>query len=132
MIVEGLNWSNIELKMNLQQFSIVSLDLDPTVGHEQSGIRPCLVIQTNAGIGKMPTLLVIPFTSQVKKVYSFEVVVSPSETNGLRQDSKLLIGHTKAVDRSRVKKVLGVLDSVYYAQVFQSLDFIVDRNQQFN
>ena len=30
--------------MNLNRGSVILLDLDPTVGHEQRGVRPCIVV----------------------------------------------------------------------------------------
>ena len=30
--------------MKLDRGSVILLDLDPTVGHEQRGVRPCIVV----------------------------------------------------------------------------------------
>ncbi len=34
--------------MNCHQFEIYDVNLNPAKGSEQSGLRPCLILQTNA------------------------------------------------------------------------------------
>lgn len=36
--------------MRLERGTIVLLDLNPTVGHEERGVRPCIVVSDPAGI----------------------------------------------------------------------------------
>ena len=53
---------------------IVWLSLDPTLGHEQSGRRPALVLSPAEYNGKTGLAVVVPITSK-KKGYPFEVAV---------------------------------------------------------
>lgn len=115
----------------ISQFSIVLANLDSTVGHEQRGVRPCLIVQTNAGIERAMTLLVVPFTSNVERLSSFEVSIMPSEQNGLTVVSRVKFDQMRVVDRSRIIKQLGQLESSYYSKMEEGLDFIFDRNQRF-
>lgn len=40
-------------------------DFDPTVGSEQGGVRPLLIIQNDVGNKYSPTTVVVPITSKV-------------------------------------------------------------------
>lgn len=56
---------------------IVWVNFSPTKGHEQSGVRPALIVSRKIYNQKSHLALVCPITSQAKS-YSFEVsVVSP-------------------------------------------------------
>src|SRR5260221_9209086 len=51
-------------QMKLDRGAIVLLDLDPTVGHEQRGIRPCVVVSDPevAADQRFPLVGVVPVT----------------------------------------------------------------------
>ena len=53
---------------------IIWIDLNPTVGHEQSGKRPALVLTSSSYNAATGLLLACPLTTQVKG-YPFEVPV---------------------------------------------------------
>ena len=49
--------------MKIKRFDIVQADLSGTVGSEQGGIRPVLIIQNDIGNLHSPTTIVIPFST---------------------------------------------------------------------
>lgn len=51
---------------------VIWIDLNPTVGHEQAGKRPCLVLSPSAYNDKTSLLLACAMTLEVKG-YPFEV-----------------------------------------------------------
>lgn len=53
---------------------IVWMSLDPTLGHEQKGRRPSLIVSDNF-YNKIGMCVCLPITSKIKG-YSFEVVLS--------------------------------------------------------
>lgn len=62
---------------------IVWLAFDPQAGHEQSGLRPALVISPKAYNGKVGLALMCPITSKAKG-YPFEVSLpAGSEVSGV-------------------------------------------------
>lgn len=46
---------------------IVWADLNPTIGHEQSGLRPVLILSHDIFNEKSKTAIVVPLTSQPQK-----------------------------------------------------------------
>ena len=98
--------------MQVKKYDIVIVDLDPVKGSEQSGIRPCLVIQNNEANWRSSTTVVCSFTSVIKS-YPNMVITEPSVGNGLDCKSRLDILQIRTVDRSRIVKKIGELDHRY-------------------
>jgi mRNA interferase MazF len=88
--------------------SIYLVDFEPSVGSEIRKKRPALIISCNEANKNLRTVMVIPFSSKVEKVYPFEVFVS-KEDSGLGVDSKVKVTQMRSVDKSRLKKYIGTL-----------------------
>ena len=54
--------------MTIHRHEVYYADLSSTVGSEQFGIRPVVVIQNNIGNRESPTIIVAPLTTQRKKL----------------------------------------------------------------
>ena len=84
---------------------------DPTsIGHEQDGMRPCVVVSDPAILGKLrfPMLAVVPLTS-ARFHHAFNPVVQPHPGSGLRSVSTALPDHTRCIDPRRVVKLYGAI-----------------------
>lgn len=87
------------------------VDLDPTRGSEASKRRP-VVIVSNDGANATATRLgrgvvtVIPITSNIQRVYPFQVLL-PAATTGLEQDSKAQAEQVRSVAVERVGQQIG-------------------------
>ena len=65
-------------------------DFDPTVGSEQGGVRPLLIIQNDVGNKYSPTTVVVPITSKVGKK-SHQPTHVPVRCEGLSMNSMALL-----------------------------------------
>jgi len=75
--------------------------LDPIVGHEQGGIRPCLVVSNNhLNQGWSGLLLVIPLSSTIRPISS-HIVISPPE-GGTTETSDIMCEHVRSVSTDRL------------------------------
>ncbi len=61
---------------------LVWVDLKPTRGHEQSEVRPALVLSPKAYNKKTNLIIACPITSQAKG-YPFEVLVDEKKVKGV-------------------------------------------------
>lgn len=61
---------------------VVWIDFSPTRGHEQSGIRPALVLSPIAYNAKSGLMIACPITSKVKG-YPFEVRIQAKKIDGV-------------------------------------------------
>ena len=91
-------------------------DLNPTIGCEQGGIRPVLVLQNDIGNLYSPTTIVAAVTAkQTKKELPVHLAIS---THMLHTDSTLLLEQIRTIDKCRLKGYLGSISS----QQMQSID----------
>ncbi|MCH6198359.1 type II toxin-antitoxin system PemK/MazF family toxin [Aquiflexum sp. LQ15W] len=89
--------------MEMNQYSIILVNLDPTVGSEIQKTRPCVVISPNEMNRHLNTLIIAPMTSNTN-VYPTRVSVSHNGKKG-----SIVVDQIRTIDKSRVLKTLGIL-----------------------
>lgn len=72
----------------MKRGEIYFANLDPTVGSEVSKQRPVLIVSNDANNRASPTITVVPITSDVSRIFPFEVAVAP-DASGLPKPSKI-------------------------------------------
>jgi len=85
----------------MRRGEIYYASLDPAVGSEQAKRRPVLIVSNDANNRAGNTVTVLPVTSQVAVVRSFEVLL-PAAGTGLRQDSKALAQQIRTISKQRI------------------------------
>lgn len=92
-----------------QRGEIGRADLNPTRGHEQSGIRPVLIVSDDA-LNKSPAELVIalPLTSKSKNVRT-HVPVEPPE-GGLTMRSYIKCEEVRSIATERLQGRIGQVE----------------------
>jgi len=94
------------MKQQITRGDIYYADLGKTIGSEQSGVRPSLIVQNNAGNRHSPTTQIVPLTTQRKKS-SLPTHVRISSACGLDTASIALIEQLRTVDKSRLDAYVG-------------------------
>ena len=89
--------------------AIVVVELDPTLGHEQHGVRPCVVVSDPDVIGdqRFPLVCVVPVTGTPGEGLLYPSL-APGQS-GLAKKSFALIDHLRSVDKRRIRRVFGEL-----------------------
>ena len=112
--------------MIIEKGDVFFCNLDPTFGHEQSGKRPIVVVQTNAANDKLNTVMVAPLTSNLKARGYLLTVFVPAQSNGLAKDSVLLLFQVRTLDKRRLERKVTHLDDATMTQVDQALRLAFD------
>lgn len=87
---------------------IVQADLSGTIGSEQGGIRPVLIIQNDIGNLHSSTTIVMPFSTKFKNPnQSTHTLIKKSADTGLKTDSILLGEQMRVISSQRIKKKIG-------------------------
>jgi len=89
--------------MELNQYQIVLVNLDPTVGSEIRKIRPCVIISPNEMNKYLQTIIIAPMTSQSKN-YPTRVEVRHDNKQGW-----IVIDQIRTIDKQRIIKVVDKL-----------------------
>tara|TARA_R110000868_G_scaffold1248_1_gene9661 strand:+ start:296 stop:619 length:324 start_codon:yes stop_codon:yes gene_type:complete len=84
--------------MELKQYSIVLVNLDPTIGSEIKKIRPCVIVSPNEMNKYLNTIVLAPMTTNLKK-YPTRVSVNHNGKKGM-----LAIDQIRTVDKTRIIK----------------------------
>ncbi|MCD6083176.1 type II toxin-antitoxin system PemK/MazF family toxin [Candidatus Aerophobetes bacterium] len=87
---------------------IYLVNFDPTIGHEIKKKRPALIISNNIHNQYSPLVTVAPLSSNVSKVYPFEVYIPKGEAN-LTADSKIMIIQLRSIDKRRLLNKIGII-----------------------
>lgn len=93
--------------MRLGRGTVIMVELDPTIGHEQRGVRPCVVVSDPDVISdqRFPLVCVVPVTGTPGEGLLYPSL-APGES-GLAKKSFALIDHLRSVDKRRVKTIFG-------------------------
>lgn len=89
--------------MELIQYQIVLVNLDPTLGSEIRKTRPCVILSPNVMNKHLQTIVIAPMTSSTKN-YPTRVEVKYKKIEGW-----LVLDQIRTIDRQRIIKVLGSL-----------------------
>ncbi|MEO6206259.1 MAG: type II toxin-antitoxin system PemK/MazF family toxin [Mycobacteriales bacterium] len=97
----------------MRRGDICVIDLDPARGSEARKSRPAVIV-SNEGANTTATRLgrgvvtVVPVTSNVERVYPFQVLL-PASATGLATDSKAQAEQVRSVDVERVRRQVGTV-----------------------
>ena len=93
--------------MKLGRGTVVLLDLDPTIGHEQHGTKPCIVLSDPDVVAdqRFPIVCIAPITGTPGEGALYPALSSGS--SGLFKTSYVLIDHLRSVDKRRIRRVFG-------------------------
>jgi mRNA interferase MazF len=102
--------------------TVVLVELDPAVGHEQRGVRPCIAVSDPAvnADQRFPLIAVVPVTGTPGEGALYPEL-SPG-TSGLMKTSYALIDHVRSVDKRRIRRVFGRVTNDELALVDQGLE----------
>ena len=93
--------------MRLGRGTIVLVTLDPTLGHEQQGVRPCVVV-TDPEVTedqRFPMICLVPVTGTRGEGALYPPLRAGK--SGLRATSYALVDQVRAVDKRRITRVFG-------------------------
>lgn len=86
------------------------VDLERRSGSSQSGLRPAVIIQNDAGNKFSPTTIIAPMTSKVKANIPTHIHLDTHE-GGVIKESTILCEQITVIDKERLRKRIGKLSS---------------------
>jgi mRNA interferase MazF len=85
----------------MKRGEIYYADLSPSVGAEINKRRPVLIVSNNANNRAAVTVTVLPVTSNISRVYPFEVLLAAKQS-GLPKDSKAMAQQIRTLSKDRL------------------------------
>jgi mRNA interferase MazF len=82
--------------------------------------RPALIIQSDL-FDVHPSVCILPVTGELRDAPLFRIGVVPSNANGLRKTSQVMVDKIQTVARSRIGKTIGRLEQETIVAVNRAL-----------
>ena len=98
-------------------------DLSPARGHEQTGLRPVLILSHDIFNERSGTVIVTAITSQPQKA-GFPLTLE-LKTGDLPKHSWVKISQIRTLSTERIGKLIGQLSQEELAQVIEGLNEII-------
>jgi len=108
--------------VNLDRGTVVLVTLDPTVGHEQRGQRPCIAVSDPAvnADQRFPLIAVVPVTGTAGEGALYPRL-SPGKS-GLNKASYARIDHIRSIDKRRIRRMFGRVADDELTKIDQGLE----------
>ena len=91
--------------MEVTQYQVVLVNLDPTIGSEMKKTRPCVIISPDEMNKYLQTIIIAPITSSLKP-YPTRIEVLYNTTKGW-----VVLDQIRSIDKNRIIKILGNLNT---------------------
>ena len=101
--------------MELKQYSVILVNLDPTIGSEIKKTRPCVILSPNEINRFLNTIIVAPMTTNLKK-YPTRIAVEHNNKKGM-----VAIDQIRTIDKSRIIKKF---DRLSKSEIQKCMDII--------
>jgi len=107
--------------VRLDRGAVVLVELDPTLGREQRGVRPCIVVSDPDVIGdqRFPLVCVVPITGTPGEGILYPML-APGKS-GVVKNSFALVDHLRSIDKRRIRRVFGELRQDEIAAIDEGL-----------
>ena len=89
--------------MNVEQYQLVLVNLDPTIGSEIRKTRPCVIISPDEMNRNLQTIVIAPVTSS-QNAYPTRVKIDHYQVYG-----QIALDQIRTIDKRRIIKILGEL-----------------------
>jgi len=99
---------------------IYKVALDPTIGREIKKTRRCVIISNNQQNQYSPLIIVIPITSDMDKLYSWEVVI---HSEG--KERKIVTDQIRSVDKERIREYKGKVSYETLTKLEKALSLVL-------
>jgi mRNA interferase MazF len=105
--------------------TVVLVELDPTVGHEQRGVRPCIAVSDPAvnADQRFPLIAVVPVTGTAGEGALYPELGAGA--SGLAKTSYALVDHLRSVDKRRIRRVYGRVTEGELAAIDRGLELFL-------
>jgi mRNA interferase MazF len=103
------------MAMVVNRFDVYLANLDPTVGSEIKKVRPCVIISPDEMNRHIRTVIVAPMTTAGKE-YPTRIFCTFKKKKG-----QIVIDQIRTIDKSRLIKKLGTIDSSTQLEVVEVL-----------
>ena len=102
--------------MEVKQYEIYWVNLDPTIGREMKRTRPCIILSPDEMNDNIGTVIIAPLTSTLNQ-YPSRVSCKIAGKAGM-----IVLDQMKTIDKKRLQKKIGAVHKDVILQVKQVIN----------
>ena len=107
--------------MPVKRGEVYVADLSGSIGSEQTGTRPVVIVQNDIGNQHSPTVIVACITTKAKKIgMPTHIMVRMSE-GSLSRRSMIMAEQLRTIDRKRLRDRIGTVDDLTQKQIDRAI-----------
>ena len=107
--------------MPIKRGEVYVADLSGSIGSEQTGTRPVVIVQNDIGNQHSPTVIVACITTKAKKTgMPTHIMVRMSEGSLCRR-SMIMAEQLRTIDRKRLRDRIGTVDDLTQKQIDRAI-----------
>lgn len=99
------------MERKIYRGEIYYANLGKTVGSEQNGTRPVIVVQNNIGNNYSPTIIVVPLTKKIERRRNLPTHHLIKPFGKIKYNSIVLVEQIRVIDKSRLKNRIGFINN---------------------
>lgn len=110
----------------IRRNEIYLANLGRTVGSEESGVRPVLIIQNDLGNKHSPTTIIVPITKRVERKYSIPTHIKIKPFGKMKYKAIIMAEQLKVIDKSRLINRIEILPEQYIKEVDKAIKIAIN------
>lgn len=107
--------------MPIKRGEVYVADLSGSVGSEQTGIRPVVIVQNDIGNQHSPTVIVACITTKAKKTRMPTHIMIRMASGKLSHRSMVMAEQLRTIDRKRIRDLIGTVDDLTQKQIDKAI-----------
>lgn len=114
----------------IRRNEIYLANLGNTVGSEERGIRPVLIIQNDIGNKHSTTTIIIPITSRLEKQNSIPTHIRIKAFGKMKCEATIMAEQIKVIDKKRLLHRIDILPEKYVEIVNNAIKIATDLQER--
>lgn len=114
----------------IRRNEIYLANLGHTVGSEERGTRPVLIIQNDLGNKHSPTTIVLPITKRVEQRLSIPTHIKIKPFGKMKYEATIMAEQIKIIDKRRLINFIDILPKKYIKSVNNALKMAIDLQER--
>lgn len=114
----------------IRRNEIYLANLGKTVGSEEKGVRPVLIVQNDIGNKHSPTTIIIPFTKRVETRNIIPTHIKIKAFGKMKCKATIMTEQIKVIDKKQLIKRIDVLPEKYISEVDRAIGIAIDLQER--
>lgn len=114
----------------IRRNEIYLANLGNTVGSEERGVRPVLIIQNDIGNKHSTTTIIIPITSRLEKQNSIPTHIRIKAFGKMKCEATIMAEQIKVIDKKRLLHRIDILPEKYVEVVNNAIKIATDLQER--